>query len=1153
MKLTYNPTSLSVDCKNIFNSLDSIFKGKDDQGKDFDLTLKRELISCKDGTIEFDYAAIPYKEKLLTKQITIASFDVTALKVDKAANLKLVELDFYDVNGKKNPFTINQKGDLGPLPITNDQFEITDGGCAIKTTFTDKDGKPVERMVDSDDLCETGSVCKSGKCIEEVCNDEKDNDNNGKTDCQDAGCYTTKECNLKSCTDDKSCGDGWKCLGGSCYIPAPTKESTLACQKLGFDTSKTIETISVCALTELCELHNQEDLDGDGVVGCQDTDCKDVKLCYQAVCGNNIVDEFEDCDKGDNYETTCTTSYGNDCTYCSNKCQTHTVLTNQKCGDGKINKPHETCDDSNNKTGDGCSDKCVIEPASTCTGEPSTCKVNSVCGDGIVQGKEECDKKTGDKYCDKNCKKTTAACKDEDNTYPTKIEYLANDYAKASLKVKSTVTFNGETQTDVCAGAGVYEGNSVVEFYCSDVDKLSSNGFTCPDGGVCKDGSCTNTLDKTIGAPCLYGEVDEKLNLICVNLKWTEKTDCTDPDNTYVNSGDIALNKHSIESLKTKTMVIAGKENKTDSCSLGNVVEAYCTAQNSLSWQGFACPDGMICNDGACVGFSDATCDDTKDLLKEDDVWYCDASKKWEQCDEPKSSSDKFYVCNGYKWTKKTYSANGLCAYGTDVLGVGGLYCNSVNQWEECKVGVALSQDKKYTCDPTTKIWTENNPVCGDGLKMSSETCDDGNKVSNDGCSSTCVVESGYECKKEGDSCTKIIILPTCTDTDGGKSYEVKGTISYTNSGGTDICVAGKQLIADFKDDGKPLPSGINESKTYLVENYCASDKPLVEYYECPNECKDGACIKPVQNQNFDAQTVATINGTCTSASTTVVAQVLYKGSNYFVDELTSNTEKKYTLEFTPEQKGLYTIYTACQDEAALKSTYCFGTSTDCKVPVKPAPSTSTPSSGGTGGGGSSFGATYGDWSYCNVSLQQIRYRTDKPSQKPQTRDCSPCDESWVCRASDGDFAWTECSSGSQTRVCTDEHFCNTLTTKPAEKRNCDVEGSRFVSNDPDYAPPLYPGEPELQGPSFWNSWKSWVIGTGSSFVMFLLIVLVVVYFMKHTHTVFNHKELVDWIRKERRMGTSDVDIKDILNQNTGWSHDDLEEAFKELQTEQAS
>jgi hypothetical protein len=58
---------------------------------------------------------------------------------------------------------------------------------------------------------------------------------------------------------------------------------------------------------------------------------------------------------------------------------------------------------------------------------------------------------------------------------------------------------------------------------------------------------------------------------------------------------------------------------------------------------------------------------------------------------------------------------------------------------------------------------------------------------------------------------------------------------------------------------------------------------------------------------------------------------------------------------------------------------------------------------------------------------------------------------------------------------------------------------------------------------------------------------------MKHTHTVFNHKELVDWIRKERRMGTSDVDIKDILNQNTGWSHDDLEEAFKELQTEQAS
>ena len=37
-------------------------------------------------------------------------------------------------------------------------------------------------------------------------------------------------------------------------------------------------------------------------------------------------------------------------------------------------------------------------------------------------------------------------------------------------------------------------------------------------------------------------------------------------------------------------------------------------------------------------------------------------------------------------------------------------------------------------------------PVCGNGIKQSSEGCDDGNTASSDGCSASCVVESGYTC-----------------------------------------------------------------------------------------------------------------------------------------------------------------------------------------------------------------------------------------------------------------------------------------------------------------------------------------------------------------------------------------------------------------------
>ncbi|MBT4151086.1 hypothetical protein HOE52_03925 [Candidatus Woesearchaeota archaeon] len=302
-----------------------------------------------------------------------------------------------------------------------------------------------------------------------------------------------------------------------------------------------------------------------------------------------------------------------------------------------------------------------------------------------------------------------------------------------------------------------------------------------------------------------------------------------------------------------------------------------------------------------------------------------------------------------------------------------------------------------------------------------------------------------------------------------------------------------------------------------------------------------------------DLGKIVSIDGSCTTLlkDQTVTAQILAGGFNVFVDETITNANKKYTLEFTPSQKGTYTVYAACQGETSATTTFCVGTASECGTIAKPAP---TPSTGGgsSGGGGSFTKWSYTDWSYCNVSLQQGRIKFDTKKQRKdvqEVRDCAPCDESWTCTASDGDYPWGICQGGTQTRVCTDEHFCGTSVTKPVEQRNCQVEGQRFVSNDPGYTPPLQP-EPVLQQPSLWDSWMAWIIGMGSSLLMLILIILIVVVLMKHTHTVFDHKDLVAWIRKERRMGTSDVDIKDILNQNTGWSHEDLEEAFKELQIE---
>ena len=40
----------------------------------------------------------------------------------------------------------------------------------------------------------------------------------------------------------------------------------------------------------------------------------------------------------------------------------------------------------------------------------------------------------------------------------------------------------------------------------------------------------------------------------------------------------------------------------------------------------------------------------------------------------------------------------------------------------------------------------------------------------------------------------------------------------------------------------------------------------------------------------------------------------------------------------------------------------------------------------------------------------------------------------------------------------------------------------------------------------------------------------------------YNVNELNQWIKKEKEMGTSDVDIRQILKQNTGWTDEEVEQ-----------
>jgi len=64
-------------------------------------------------------------------------------------------------------------------------------------------------------------------------------------------------------------------------------------------------------------------------------------------------------------------------------------------------------------------------------------------------------------------------------------------------------------------------------------------------------------------------------------------------------------------------------------------------------------------------------------------------------------------------------------------------------------------------CGATTSCDGSGNCVaqCGDGLIDASEQCDDGNFNNGDGCSSSCVIESGYECSGTPSTCTLMPVL----------------------------------------------------------------------------------------------------------------------------------------------------------------------------------------------------------------------------------------------------------------------------------------------------------------------------------------------------------------------------------------------------------
>ena len=113
-------------------------------------------------------------------------------------------------------------------------------------------------------------------------------------------------------------------------------------------------------------------------------------------------------------------------------------------------------------------------------------------------------------------------------------------------------------------------------------------------------------------------------------------------------------------------------------------------------------------------------------------------------------------------------------------------------------------------------VYAFTPPLCGDGIQDPGEQCDDINTMAGDGCSSTCTIESGYNCTGEPSVCTTVsgdgLIKGSeqCDDnnTTAGDGCSSTGTIEsgYNCTGEPSVCttVCGDGLIKGSEqcDDG---------------------------------------------------------------------------------------------------------------------------------------------------------------------------------------------------------------------------------------------------------------------------------------------------------------------------------------------------------------
>jgi fibro-slime domain-containing protein len=325
------------------------------------------------------------------------------------------------------------------------------------------------------------------------------------------------------------------------------------------------------------------------------------------------------------------------------------ICVSMTCGDGIVEGTEE-CDDGGTKSGDGCNNFCKIEPGWSCLVPNAPCQPK--CGDGLQIGEEKCD--DGNTISGDGC---STDCRQVEPGWSC----LAS-----GLRCQPDCGDGLQKGSEECD-----DGNTTVGDGCTGDCKLESD-WVCP----------------TPGSPCISTVV------------------CGDG----VVAGNEACDDHNTKS--------------GDGCS------ANCS-QIETGWSCLApgAPCQPKCGDGRRLGAEE--CDDGNT----DNEDGCSATCKVEA---GYACGDSGKDCHKTVCGDETKEGAESCDDGNTLPGDG------------CTVDCRAEPKCTGTSGCTSP--------CGDGLKLPEEGCDDGNQKSGDGCSSDCKLEPGWECKDVEETTTKIPI-----------------------------------------------------------------------------------------------------------------------------------------------------------------------------------------------------------------------------------------------------------------------------------------------------------------------------------------------------------------------------------------------------------